>query len=63
MVVFLAPLLAVSAVSSAHPMTGSGHVALTGSKLISHRVFDEGELVLLMLNNTFSLTGTLNGHA
>jgi hypothetical protein len=63
MVVFLAPLLVVSSVSAAHPMTGSGHVALTGSTLISHRVFDDGDLVLLVLNNTFSVTGTLSGSA
>jgi hypothetical protein len=44
-------------------MTGSGHVAVTGSTLISHRVFDEGELVLTVVNNTFTITGTLSGHA
>ena len=63
MVLFLAPLLAISAVSAAHPVTGSGHVALTGSSLISHRVFGNGELVLVVVNNTFSITGTLSGTA
>ncbi len=60
--VFLIPLLAVSTVNAAHPMTGSGHVAITGSTLISHRVLDE-DLVLLVLNNTFSVTGALSGRA
>src|SRR3989442_15489766 len=63
MVLFLAPLLAISAVSAAHPVTGSGHVALNGSSLISHRVFGNGELVLVVVNNTFSITGTLSGTA
>ena len=63
MVVLLAPLLAVSTVSAAHPMTGSGHVALTGSSLISHKVLGDGDLVLLVLNNTFHITGTLSGSA
>jgi hypothetical protein len=59
----LVPLLAVSTVNAARPMTGSGHVVATGSTLISQRTFDHGDLVLFVVNQTLSFTGNLTGSA
>jgi hypothetical protein len=61
LVAFLLPLLAVSTVNAAHPMTGSGQLTTTSSTVISQRTFDHGDLVLLVVNLTLSFTGNLSG--
>jgi hypothetical protein len=54
-------MLSISTVNAAHPTVGTGHVAITDSVRLSHRVI--GHNTLVVFKNTFDVTGALSGKA
>lgn len=59
---FLVPVVAVSGVYAAKPMTGAGTVALVSSTIVDHDVLSD-QTTINLVKDTFSLTGTLSGTA